>query len=698
MNKVAEFEKLLRNEYGPATRIPIVGRFFKKSRQKATVNFFNSLTKEEWIDVDLSKINIDIFLRSGIRVDVVDRVAPIFYNYYFDDKNYLANLKKLLNLQSGETEIPLALHKAAECDDLELVRILLSKNKFSDIDAKDDQGNTPFVLAIRNGDIEMLKILVEKGASLDVNGPSINFLNKAIISKQDKVLEYLLENGKNFKKEDIFLMAAYKDGKFIRRIKYFSQIPEEKIKKIHEIACAYFYLGLSYSISGFGLNGNIGNRLVYNEINGLKSDFEKRDKLVESAKIIAEKGEFIDCDGEKNKIIKALVKAHAAYFIVKYDKSDRPCEISYCDANLPIDKKKGVVTFQIDQEKLAKFGNIEKYLEGIKYETSTINLLREGLAKITVCDEKNYPKIISTSIPTKPQKRGNCTLKSFNIVLREILSKKYSMDFTSPDSDGSKVYKKYRKNLKDKNLRIFFYLLDNGVEEILPESEKTLLDAAKIIFLKSIAKKDEEVEKKVGEFLLEKNQKLLEIEDEMGKNILFFAVQSGDVTVVDRVLKMGADINHATKKGGYTPLHEAADIGEVKIVKKLLKNGADVESKTIYGSTPLHSAIYNNKNEIAKILIGKMTELGLDLRDEFHLAARYGNKEIVEEMMKHNVKTARNVKIARAVEAAERAGHAELAKEIAEYEKKLKELPRQKTQVASASELIPNEAREILGA
>ncbi len=249
------------------------------------------------------------------------------------------------------------------------------------------------------------------------------------------------------------------------------------------------------------------------------------------------------------------------------------------------------MTFKIDEKKLSAIDNVEKYIAGIKYETSTINLLRESLAKIVVCDEKNQPKIIATSISSKPQKRGNCTFKSFNILLREILNRRDGMDFTNPDSDGAKVYKEYRKNLKNKNLKIFLDLLDNGIEEILPNSEKYLIAVAKNIFLKSVVKKDEEVEKKVGEFLIQKGVNLLEIEDKKGRNILFFAVQSGDLAVVDRVLKLGVDVNYATKKFGYTSLHEAVELGEVSIVRKLLKNSADIEAKTLYGRTPLHDAI-----------------------------------------------------------------------------------------------------------
>ncbi len=691
MSKLTEFTTLLKNENGFATRIPVIGWFVKRSKQKAMVNFFNSLTEEDWKDSDLSKIFsaeyplfINIFLRKGIRVDVVNRVAPKFYNYYFDDRNYLTKLKKLLKLQSGETTIPLALHRAMDYGDMELVKILLSKNKFNDINDEDYFGNTPLSLAVINGNIEIGKLLVKNGASLDFSRTDNKIINRAIVNKKDEMLGYLLENGNNLKEKDIFSVAAYQGGKFIRKIKAFNRLSEEKIKKIHDIGCAYFYLGLSYSISDFGLASYVANMVICNEINNLAPDFEHRNKLIEVAKIIAEKGEFIDRDGRKNKIIKASYKEHAAYFIVKYNKEGKPCEISYCDGAFPNDQNNGVITFQVDENKLFTIGDVETYLG--RMQNSEIAMWHQALAQIVVCDEKNQPKIISTSIPTKPQKRGNCTLKSFNIVLREILSKKYGMDFTSPDSDGSKVYKKYRKNLKDKNLKIFFDLLDSE-EEIFPQSEKALLEAVKIIFLKSVAKKDEEVESKIEEFLLRKNINPLEVEDKEGNNILFFAVQNGNVAVVEKVIQMGADVNWMTKKG-FTPLYEAARSGEINIVKKLLENGADIGAKTKSGFTALHGALFTDNNEIAKILIPRMLELGLDLGPQFQVAARRGNKEIIEEMMKHKVGTAE------AVKDATNAGHIELAKEIAEYEKKL---PGQEIQAASAVELMTgNKGLEIV--
>ncbi len=308
------------------------------------MKFINSFSDKELANIDLSqafsKKDIDIFLRKGVRAAVINKVAPVFLNLYYGDKNYLAKLKKMLNLQSGETEISFAFHKAARYGDAELMKILLNKNKFSNIDAEDEYGNTPLICATREGYIDILQLLVENGASLDLETSNNDILSKAIVNKQDQALEYLLENSKNFKAKDIFLAVAYKDGKFIKNIKAFKEFSAEKIKKIHDAARAYFYLGLSYSVSDFGLPTYIANLFINNEIKSLTVDFKYRDKLLEASEIALEKGEFIDQSGQKNKVIVSAVKDHQSYFIVKYDKIGKPCEISYCDANLPIDKKK----------------------------------------------------------------------------------------------------------------------------------------------------------------------------------------------------------------------------------------------------------------------------------------------------------------------------------------------------------------------
>jgi outer membrane scaffolding protein for murein synthesis (MipA/OmpV family) len=55
--------------------------------------------------------------------------------------------------------------------------------------------------------------------------------------------------------------------------------------------------------------------------------------------------------------------------------------------------------------------------------------------------------------------------------------------------------------------------------------------------------------------------------------------------------------------GKATPLHHASNKGNVPLVKRLLKKGADIDARTRHGYTPLHIAVGKGHIKVAKLLI-----------------------------------------------------------------------------------------------
>ena len=78
-------------------------------------------------------------------------------------------------------------------------------------------------------------------------------------------------------------------------------------------------------------------------------------------------------------------------------------------------------------------------------------------------------------------------------------------------------------------------------------------------------------------------------EPQSGLTALSWAIFTGEVEVVEQLLKAGADINGQNRDGG-TPLHHAAFMGRDRIARILLQNGADVEARDENGETPLNRA------------------------------------------------------------------------------------------------------------
>ncbi len=74
---------------------------------------------------------------------------------------------------------------------------------------------------------------------------------------------------------------------------------------------------------------------------------------------------------------------------------------------------------------------------------------------------------------------------------------------------------------------------------------------------------------------------------------LFAAVRGGDVELVEKLLKSGADVNVVNEELE-TPLHLAAGGGHLGLVELLIKHGADVNAQDSEGRTPLCIATANN--------------------------------------------------------------------------------------------------------
>jgi ankyrin repeat protein len=72
--------------------------------------------------------------------------------------------------------------------------------------------------------------------------------------------------------------------------------------------------------------------------------------------------------------------------------------------------------------------------------------------------------------------------------------------------------------------------------------------------------------------------------------------------VIQYLVSIGADVN-AEGEGDYTPLFNAAAHGTLEVVQCLVSHGADVNAKGYSGETPLHFAASHGELEIVQYLV-----------------------------------------------------------------------------------------------
>lgn len=89
---------------------------------------------------------------------------------------------------------------------------------------------------------------------------------------------------------------------------------------------------------------------------------------------------------------------------------------------------------------------------------------------------------------------------------------------------------------------------------------------------------------------------------------LEIAAGSGNLEMVEELIRKGADINGVNERNGFTPLHTAIQSGNKELVNKLLDMGANVnaEDKTV---SPLHLAVSSGDIDLATRLINSGAKL-----------------------------------------------------------------------------------------
>lgn len=145
---------------------------------------------------------VELLCAFGAHVDTLGstRIPPIFYTI-FGNK---ADIAQYLLDSSAKTfwKTTTIFHAAAEFRSPSLMKVFLShasKSKtgiLAKVNQVDDIGKVPLHIAAEKGDIEMVQILVEAGAAIDVEDKFLRTpLHYAIANKKEDVKDFLLSRG-----------------------------------------------------------------------------------------------------------------------------------------------------------------------------------------------------------------------------------------------------------------------------------------------------------------------------------------------------------------------------------------------------------------------------------------------------------------------------------------------------------------------
>ena len=124
----------------------------------------------------------------------------------------------------------------------------------------------------------------------------------------------------------------------------------------------------------------------------------------------------------------------------------------------------------------------------------------------------------------------------------------------------------------------------------------------------------------------------VDFKDEKRKTLLFFAAEKGFAKLAAFLLSKGAKVN-ARDKWNFIPLHEALN---KEVAEVLVKNGAFLNMKSNSGLTPLQTAVYGLRLDVARFLVSK------GATSNIYLDAAIGRFERIQQRVQRNPKIVNN--------------------------------------------------------
>lgn len=206
-----------------------------KSRDDMTALDYAVIYKEAEIAKYLLEKGAILSLKS------IQRIVSENYNIEF----VKLLIERVANVDAKYTESGVtALMYAAKYGRVEVAKLLIEKG--ANVNLQGDRGETPLIMGIDAGSIEMVSLLIEKGANLEIaeNTNGTTPLIEAVLTSSLPILKLLVEKGANLDKQDndgntALIAAAANDEEAPELIKFLLEKGAKKDIKNNDGQTAY---------------------------------------------------------------------------------------------------------------------------------------------------------------------------------------------------------------------------------------------------------------------------------------------------------------------------------------------------------------------------------------------------------------------------------------------------------------------------
>ncbi|GBM40117.1 Ankyrin-3 [Araneus ventricosus] len=566
--------------------------------------------------------------------------SPLWYAVWYDRKDIVEIL--LERIQNVNADVRMggytSLHVAAEKGHTELVNFLLEKG--ASVNKESDEQLIPLHLASMRGNAEIVSALLSQKS--DVNAETIDGHTPLIFAAERdrfKVAELLIKRkakvnvaDKTLAKGWTPLMLAVKNGSL--------QMTEYLLKNNADLELQDFLGQTALHFAVLSGSESIVDILLRNKADISVADNEGKTALHKAAergsgkivRILIQKGSDINaedinkrtplhCAAEKGflEVVKVLTNNRALKIDAKDADGSTALHLSMhnkhrdiikhlidCRANInELDSKKRSplhLAIKCCNDEIMEF-----FIGGGNgFEWGSIN--GSTLLRMSVIhgNKRFAEELINNGYDVLVQGEEGCTLLSLaaesnQLEIVKFLVKRMSHIFHWKDKNGhSPLYYAVKNNYK----KIVLELIRNGISAEENESlEMTVRLGYKDILDILLKKCNDDFIYNLHKFRLEN-----------GFSLLHLASVNGHLSIVETLLKFGAEIDATVDGNGMTALHLATKYGHTEIMEVLVEKKADVDIQSVDGQTPLHLASADGSTKMIEILLNG--EAKLSIRDK----------------------------------------------------------------------------------
>lgn len=581
---------------------------------------------------------IKILLNSGAEVNfhtTNNSVTPLMAAIFHGQKNcveYLLSVGANPKFKNYKNENALML--AARNDDINIYKLLIDKG--IPINARDNSENTAMLWAAEQCSPRIISFLQENGADIfDVDKYGNTALHKSLKNRTSTV-GYLMENGVNInqanknKNETLPLSYAISKGNLMM-IKYIIN----KCSRLNiepKITDNMIFSAISdnrFEILELLLkNSNL-------DINDIYSDYTSpliaASSNIEMMDIILKLGFDINSTGKRSKNALIYAAGHNNYSAVKFllEKG--------ADPNIVIDGNFNALN--------AAFGNSDLRITKILLNNNADpNMLFSNSYIFKSMIENDNIEIlkllVEKGLNLNTKFEDNTTLLHSAVYKNSIQFVKYLVEngfdisiFEEYTIDSPLIQAARRHHIPENDMSdVFTYLINSGIDVNSRNNyfETPLLYAAQndVVITK----------------LLVENGADINAKSSNGENALKKAISMSKFDIVKYLIEQGADINAKDNRGISILI---SSLRHPKLLELILKSGANVNTITAKGKTPLITTIIdpNVKDKERLNIINILLEYGTDINQityeggsALSYAIKRRNRSTVNFLLEHNAK------------------------------------------------------------